>query len=75
MFLQMFGARKKQVQGFLRIFQTLDMGEKAAGFHGKNKMRWNLSAPALEYRFARKPIETVIDLNGIEVPHKVLQPL
>ena len=51
------------------------MGDEAAGFNGEDKAMWNLSAPALEYGFARKPVEAVVDSNGIKVPEEVLQPL
>ena len=51
------------------------MGDEAAGFNSKDKMMWNFSAPALEYGFARKPVEAVVDFDGIKVPHEVLKPL
>jgi hypothetical protein len=69
---QMFRARKEKIQRSLRIFETLDMREKATCLDGEDKVRWNLISPVLERCFARQAIKAVIDLHRAEVLGKEL---
>ena len=75
MLLQMPGAREKQPERFFGIFQAFYMCEETAGFDGEQELRRNLDAPALECRFAWKPVEAVVEFHCIEVPDKILQPV
>jgi len=51
------------------------MRQEAAGFHGENEILWNLDPPILERLFTRKPVEAVVDLDRVEVPGKVPEPI
>ena len=51
------------------------MSEESTGLDGKDEPLWNLRTPTLERRFARQPVEAVVDFDGIKVFDEELQPL
>src|SRR5689334_427091 len=72
---QVFGSRKKEIQRFFRVFEPFDVGQKPAGFDGKQELWWNLGSPVLERDFTRQTVKAVIDFDGVEVPGEEPKPL
>src|SRR5947209_7935600 len=75
---QKLHARKKCVEARIGISQALDVGQKPATLDRETEVGWGLLAPTLHRRFGREAIETIVDLDSLEmtnIPGKVLRRL
>ena len=59
-------AFKEQLDRVLRIAESADMGQVAAGLDRKHEARWDARRPGPKRRAPRHPIERDIELDGVE---------
>jgi hypothetical protein len=72
---QLAGTAEETLHRLVRILQLLHVRQETTGFYREQKPCGHSRAPLREHTLIRQAIKAVVDLDGVELPGVILEPL